>query len=173
MTNKQQQILETALELFAKEGFANTSTSKIAKQAKVSEGLIFRHFKNKQGLLAALIKESETKSSTIFYPIIIEENPKQTLKKVIEMPFTIPESEFNFWRLQFKLKWEQGYDSTKKMKPLLDKLTWAFSELAYENPNHEAYLLNNIIESLSISILRDGVNRQEGFKQFLFKKYNI
>ena len=49
MTEKQKNIVNAALELFAKEGFKSTSTSKVAKKARVSEGLIFRHFKNKDG----------------------------------------------------------------------------------------------------------------------------
>ena len=44
MTEKQENILKAALQLFAKEGFYATSTSKVAKLAGVSEGLIFRHF---------------------------------------------------------------------------------------------------------------------------------
>ena len=55
MTDKQQQILHCALELFSTEGYKGTSTSKIANKAGVSEGLIFRHFKNKDGLLQAII----------------------------------------------------------------------------------------------------------------------
>jgi len=47
MTEKQERILETALSLFAKDGFSATSTSKVARDAGVSEGLMFRHFENK------------------------------------------------------------------------------------------------------------------------------
>ncbi|MFT5243346.1 MAG: AcrR family transcriptional regulator, partial [Psychroserpens sp.] len=43
MTDKKEQILKSALELFANEGVNATSTNKIAKYAAVSEGLIFRH----------------------------------------------------------------------------------------------------------------------------------
>jgi len=39
MTNKQEEILLTALELFARDGFRATSTSKVAKHAGVSEDL--------------------------------------------------------------------------------------------------------------------------------------
>ncbi len=59
MTDKKEKILQAALELFAEEGFKPTSTSKIAKKAGVSEGLIFSHFCNKDGLLQAIIKEGE------------------------------------------------------------------------------------------------------------------
>ena len=45
MTEKQESILQAALKLFATEGYASTSTNKVAKVAGVSEGLIFHHFK--------------------------------------------------------------------------------------------------------------------------------
>lgn len=46
-------ILEAALALFAAEG-VSVPTSRIAKEAGVSEGLIFHHYGNKRGLLAAV-----------------------------------------------------------------------------------------------------------------------
>ena len=49
MTEKQEKIVQSALQLFAQEGYHATSTSKVAKHAGVSEGLIFRHFRNKDG----------------------------------------------------------------------------------------------------------------------------
>jgi len=44
-------LLETALDLFAEQGYAATSTRQIAKQAGVSEGLIFHHYPTKLDLL--------------------------------------------------------------------------------------------------------------------------
>ncbi len=61
MTEKQEKILQSALELFAKEGFHATSTNKVAKHAGVSEGLIFRHFGNKEGLLQAILAEGRAR----------------------------------------------------------------------------------------------------------------
>src|SRR5699024_2460306 len=55
VTQKKDKILQTALRLFADEGYQNTSTCKIACGAGVSEGLIFKHFKCKEGLLQAVI----------------------------------------------------------------------------------------------------------------------
>ena len=76
MTDKKEQILIAALELFAEEGYNAISTSKIAKRAKVSEGLIFRHFDNKKGLLDALILEATEKANTLFAPILLQTNAK-------------------------------------------------------------------------------------------------
>ncbi|MBN1316045.1 MAG: TetR/AcrR family transcriptional regulator [Anaerolineales bacterium] len=53
---RQQQILETAIQLFAKNGFDGTSTKEIAHQAGISEGLIFHYFPTKADLLTAVLE---------------------------------------------------------------------------------------------------------------------
>jgi len=175
MTEKQEKILNAALELFASEGYASTSTSKIAKKADVSEGLIFRHFENKQGLLNALMKEAEERLARIFGPILFETDPKKVIAKTISMPFmVIDQREHDFWKLQFILKWQPEYNNPKKMKPLLDKLSLAFLELGYQEPEHEARLLNHIIDNISIEVLKGNIEPgDQSMKTFLFRKYNI
>ncbi|RFB10179.1 TetR/AcrR family transcriptional regulator [Bacillus sp. HNG] len=54
-TEKQQKIAETAIKMFADKGYANTSTSEIAKAAGVAEGTIFRHYGTKDNLLLSVI----------------------------------------------------------------------------------------------------------------------
>ncbi|WP_455542029.1 TetR/AcrR family transcriptional regulator [Intestinibacter sp.] len=55
MTAKCKRILETSIDLFSKNGYANTSTSEIAKIAGVAEGTIFKHFGTKENLLLSSI----------------------------------------------------------------------------------------------------------------------
>lgn len=171
MTDKKESILVAALELFANDGYNVTSTSKIAKKAGVSEGLIFRHFRNKKGLLDAIVQDAERKLHEVLAHILFENDPKEVIRMTIELPFKIDKSKHDFWKLQFKLKWDKEYYNPEKMKPLIDKLTWAFSELSFKNPENEAKLLNQIIDSISISILRDGVEAQEPYRIFLLEKY--
>jgi TetR/AcrR family transcriptional regulator len=52
---RRQRLIETAIELFANNGFEGTTTRQIAKAAGVNEALIFRDFENKQGLYAAIL----------------------------------------------------------------------------------------------------------------------
>ncbi len=51
-----QEILETAIRLFAKKGFDGTATKEIAKEAGISEGLIFHYFPTKADLLSAALE---------------------------------------------------------------------------------------------------------------------
>lgn len=52
-----ERILDSALEAFAEKGFSGTSTKEIAKRAKVNEVTIFRQFRSKRALFAAVISE--------------------------------------------------------------------------------------------------------------------
>ncbi len=53
-----QRLLNAALELFATQGVAETTTKQIAELAQVNEVTLFRNFGNKHGLLLAVISES-------------------------------------------------------------------------------------------------------------------
>ena len=173
MIERKDKILLAALELFAKGGYSSVSTSKIAKKASVSEGLIFRHYGSKKGLLNAIIEKAKEKTINLFAPIILQADPKKAIKMAIMLPYDIPEQEYSFWRLQFKLKWESDYDTSNKMEPLINKLGWAFAQLNYKMPKKEAEVLAHVIEGISIGILCYGKESQKGLKSFLIQKYNL
>ena len=173
MTDRQEKILNSALELFATSGYNAVSTSKIAKEAEVSEGLIFRHFKNKQGLLDAVLNQADEKATLLYEHIVTEKEPDQVLSKTITLPFRVDESEYHFWKLQFKLKWELEISGQERRQGLDERLRWAFQELGYKEPEREAQLLQHIMESISGGILKDGYESQEPLKAFLLNKYKV
>ncbi|WP_412990369.1 TetR/AcrR family transcriptional regulator [Pediococcus siamensis] len=55
MPNGQRAVLQSALDLFARQGYDGTATAEIAKHAGVSQGTIFKYFKTKQDLLLAIM----------------------------------------------------------------------------------------------------------------------
>ena len=82
-------IAEVAMEMFAAHGFSATSTRKIAKQAGVSEGLIFHHFGSKLGLLAGAAERGGTVSTHIAAGLLAEPNaPIEVQLKRIVSAFT-------------------------------------------------------------------------------------
>ena len=173
MTKKQQYIITTAKDLFSKDGFHATSTSKIAKQAGVSEGLIFRHFKNKEGLIQSILNLNETQIKSLFDHIIDEEDAKQIIKKTLELPFNINEYELEYWRLHYKLKWELNQGNSKTMEPLEVALVKAFTKLRYKKPQLESKLVLHIIDSLLASMLLEELQNKNSTQEFLFQKYHF
>lgn len=171
MTEKQEKILQAALELFAKEGFHATSTSKVARHAGVSEGLIFRHFRNKDGLLQAILGEGERRLKAMFADIVMETKPEEVIRKTITMTDQIDLSDYDFWKLQFKLKWELEVSNDKKMEPVQMALTNAFKKLNYDKPELEAQLLLLFIDGLGSAVLKGSSIDAKSMIQFLLKKY--
>jgi AcrR family transcriptional regulator len=50
-------ILLSALSLFAKRGYAASSTKELAKSAGIAEGTLFRHFENKKAILIEIVTQ--------------------------------------------------------------------------------------------------------------------
>ncbi|MCJ8314655.1 MAG: TetR/AcrR family transcriptional regulator [Saccharospirillaceae bacterium] len=50
-TDKKEQLIQAAIDLFSKHGFWNSSTASIAKHAKVATGTLFNYFPNKESLI--------------------------------------------------------------------------------------------------------------------------
>src|SRR5258706_2635304 len=49
-------IVEAAVQLFERKGFAGTTTKEIAEAAQVSEALVFKHFPSKAALYDAIVR---------------------------------------------------------------------------------------------------------------------
>lgn len=173
MTQKQQAILESALALFAQKGYNAVSTASIAADAGVSEGLIFRHFKNKRGLLDAIMVSLEERIQQAYTPFFFESDPKAQLRMVIGLPFAAKQDEYGFWKLVFKLKWDEEFHVPGKMEPVLNKLAETFEALGYANPRAEAELLNHTMESITSHILREGLDTQVHLHQPLLERYGL
>ena len=171
LMTKKEKILKVGLKLFANYGFHGTSTAQIAKEAGVSEGLIFKHFISKKGLLESIFSSVGDRLTRIYQEMIAEDHPITVIRMFIEIPFNIDSTEHVFWRLIFKLKWDQDFYNPEEKKPIIKKLAWAFKELGYVQPKLEAEVLYQNIESISINILRDGKNSQLKLKKFLLDKF--
>ena len=53
--DRRRQIIQVAMELFAKQGFQGTTTRQIAESASVNEAILFRHFPHKEDLYWAVL----------------------------------------------------------------------------------------------------------------------
>jgi AcrR family transcriptional regulator len=54
--DRRQEIITSAMELFAKKGFRGTTTRDLATHAEINEAIIFRYFKTKEELYSAIIE---------------------------------------------------------------------------------------------------------------------
>ena len=54
-SDRRNQLIEVAIDLFSRKGFGGTTTKEIAAAAGVTEAIIFRHFATKQDLYKAIL----------------------------------------------------------------------------------------------------------------------
>ena len=64
---KKEKIIKAGFELICEEGYYNTDTSKIAKKAGVSTGIIYQYFKDKRDIFMVGL---EKYADEIFYPML-------------------------------------------------------------------------------------------------------
>lgn len=57
-SQRREQLLDVAADLFAKQGYARATTNQLAKAAGVTEPIIYRHFDSKRDLFVALIQRT-------------------------------------------------------------------------------------------------------------------
>ena len=101
---KKELILNKSLELFSSKGFESTSTRSIADAAEVSEGLIFKHFKSKNGLLSALLKIGASKSTPEIQKIKNHKEPKEVISSCIKLLLSIKKGRLSLLEIIF-CKW--------------------------------------------------------------------
>ena len=57
--NTKEEILETALKLFAQNGYEATSVSDIAEKIGISKGALYKHYHNKRDIFESILKRME------------------------------------------------------------------------------------------------------------------
>lgn len=67
---RRQELLDTAMDLFAKQGYEETSMGDIAKAAGVAQGLCYRYFDSKQKLFQEAMAQYVRACCADFLPII-------------------------------------------------------------------------------------------------------
>jgi AcrR family transcriptional regulator len=72
-SNRQQQIINLAIELIAENGIQNLTTNNLAKRLELSEAAIYRHFKSKLDILLSILALFEKNSRTQFEEILKED----------------------------------------------------------------------------------------------------
>ena len=99
-------ILVAALELFAIDGYHNTSISKIAKRAEISKGLLYNYFESKEELLKDVVIMSLADGLELLEQMqssMATMKPKELLQFSLEMFFTMLVENKTMWRLTFSL----------------------------------------------------------------------
>lgn len=157
MTEKAENIIDAALELFVEKGFDGTTTLEISKKANVSEALIFKHFKTKAGLMEAIVTRGRTMLLKPVENILAMESPGDIINASIDLPLNFYADKGKFWKLliDFKSKnskVEELMHQTDIFEKLKAHISGAYAAMGFEEPENETNLLFFTILGISKSI---------------------
>lgn len=65
---RQEQIIQGAMRIFADKGFRGTTTREIAQRLGISEALMFKYFPSKEALYRAIIKKRTDRAEEMLFP---------------------------------------------------------------------------------------------------------
>ncbi len=102
MTDTKENILQTALRLFARNGYEAVSVSKIAGELGMTKGALYRHYKNKQdifdSIFARIHQEDVTLAKQYGVPEdVFEKSPSAFQHTSMEQLKNFTEASFNVW----------------------------------------------------------------------------
>lgn len=83
-SERREQLLDRAAELFAKNGYARATTAQLAKAAGVTEPIIYRHFASKRDLFVALIERTGQQTISQWEQHLADaQDPAERLRRLI------------------------------------------------------------------------------------------
>ena len=158
---KREQIVSEALHLFATRGYFNTSISDIAKEVKMSKGLLYSYFENKEELLNAAIDFAlkEATELNLSEDQLKELGPKEIIREIIEGFFRVLEEKKELWSLIVSLAVHVAsipsvhQTISAVYTDLTLQLQELFASMGHHDPENEAFKLGALIDGIGIQYM--------------------
>lgn len=156
---KRKLILETALELFAENGYYGTSISHIAKKAGISKGLLYNYFESKEDVLKSIIQSGYEAAYNH-----LELNKEGMLVQdefihFIRMTFQTIQANRHFWQLYSALMFQQGIldmatNEYKEKSLVIQKLMTDFLKaMGSITPESDLLAISSLIKGASVLLI--------------------
>ena len=158
--NRRKQIMDTALNLFAAEGYSNCSISMLAQKAGISKGLMYNYFKSKEELLTAIIENGLDEIMHLLDPNSDGILQSEELQHFIRNVFSNMRHNREFWTLYVSVILQPGVKELMKEKPFFNYmerfyplLNGYFEKKGCEDPYLEMLTLSALIEGFGILMI--------------------
>jgi len=159
----EEKILDAALELFATNGYKNTSISEIAKKAEISKGLMYNYFESKQALLRAIISKAVNDGNDLIRHAMEDyAAPILELEHLVLDTFEHVKNNFQYWKLLTSLAHQQDIlasvqDLMEEQKKWgIEKGVELFTKLKSPNPMQSAFLLGAAMDGIMLHYIHMG-----------------
>lgn len=156
---KKKQIFDAALRLFASEGYHASSISKIAREARISKGLIYNYYTSKEALLSEIISSFTTAIMDIMNPNHDDEITSEEMEDFFDLIIELLKSENELWKLFFQIFIQKDIHNliyTENFTTKTDEYLQLIYKYFYErfpNPNIEITHFTSSMIGFSIQLV--------------------
>ena len=155
--SRKEQIMNAALELFAREGYANCSIAQLARHAGISKGLMYNYFESKEALLVTIIEDGISEILDYFDPDHDGVLTTEELNGFIREVFSSIRENQQFWILYISIilqprvkEFLEGEPFSNIMEQYGPMLVAYFTEMGFEDPALEMLTFSALIEGFGV-----------------------
>ncbi len=165
---KKELILQTALEMFAGEGYHATTINSIASKAKISKGLVYNYFSSKQELLKDIIHSGFNNLVKMYEGIDKIEDPHKKISTLSSRTVEMMLEKREYWKLYFLLLMqpqimESFYEDLVMIsEPYIKIHVDIFREMGCEDPETEALFYGMMLDGFTLNVLVNPLMSPEG-----------
>lgn len=152
-------IMSVAIELFADNGYHNTSVSKIASRAGISKGLLYNYFDNKEDLLKVIIIDGLERLRELLDPNRDGIITKEEMRRFIELTFDMINRDNHFWTLYYSLMLQPSVLGIVRpkieelLKLYMGMLSKYFEMLGHEDPYTDAMIFGSLMDGIGLNFV--------------------
>ncbi|MFT7334025.1 MAG: AcrR family transcriptional regulator, partial [Sphingobacteriales bacterium] len=144
--------------------------------AQVSEGLIFKHFGNKEGLLQGIVEWGMADAKKEVERLSALSQPLEVIHGALDFVLTAIKTQPEFWLTLMSLKHQspeiaERFHDNEMMGSLHASLQKAFAELNYQNPEMEAQFVIMLMGALFKELSNSSAPEREQFIKLIKTKY--
>jgi AcrR family transcriptional regulator len=162
--NKRSQIINAAVECFAKRGYHAVSISELAKFAGISKGLMYNYFESKDELLRCIFREIMSEMMHLFDPDQKGLSEKEDLIKYLERFFRHLKSNIILWKMYLAIFSQPAVQEILKdeildaSKEPLAMIEHYFKKQGYKKPLVEVAFVSTLFSGVLIEYIGDPEN---------------
>jgi AcrR family transcriptional regulator len=175
---RKKEIMDTALELFAAEGFDKTSISSITSKAGISKGLLYNYFDSKEDLIKTIIFNGLDRLTGYIDPNKDGVLSRDELQYFIEEFFNAVVKNEHYWRLYFTLFFQPHVLKLVEKRMIVMIHTYMkmlvnyFRSIGSDDPETDAIMLGAVLDGIGFHFMANTATFPvEKIKRKLIKMY--
>jgi len=157
---KREIIINSALKVFSERGYHASSIAEIAKEAKISKGLMYNYFESKESLLISILQEFIKMVSNFINPNQDDEITAEEMESFFDSMIDSMKTNREHWIILFQLAMQKDVVSlifsqqgTGGASEKILRLAYQYFADRFENPYEELLFFRSVIKGFALILI--------------------